>query len=118
MPDSPRQVGVAHEGAEVSGAVWRLTPADRSLDANIIRLPPGDEIARHDGPELDVLIHVLEGSGTLVTETGEIPLTPGALVWLPPRSSRRFVAGADGLRYFSVHGRKPGLSIGARPPVE
>lgn len=115
MPDSPRHVGVAHEETDGSGAVWRLTPAERSLDANIIRLPPGDEIARHHGPDLDVLIHVIDGSGTLETETGEIALTPGALVWLPPRSSRRFIAGADGLRYFSVHRRKPGLWISAKP---
>lgn len=116
MSDYPRQVGFAHEETDASGAVWRLTPAERGLDANIIRLPPGDEIARHTGPDLDVLIHVLEGTGTLETEAGELPLTPGALVWLPPRSQRRFVAGAEGLRYFSVHPRKPGLSISARPP--
>ena len=116
MSDYPRQVGFAHEETDASGAVWRLTPAERSLDANIIRLPPRDEIARHDGPELDVLIHVIDGSGTLETEAGEIALTPGALVWLPPRSPRRFVAGAGGLRYFSVHRRKPGLSISPHPP--
>ncbi len=98
------------------GSAWRLEPSERDLDANIIDLSAGDEIAAHDGPDLDVLIHVLAGTGTLETEDGDIPLDPGKIVWLPPRSRRRFVAGPEGLRYFSVHKRKPGLTITAAPP--
>lgn len=115
MSDAPLLVGDANAETDAAGAVWRLTPEERGLDANIIRLPAGDEIARHLGPDIDVLIHVLEGSGILETDAGEIALATGALVWLPPRSQRRFVAGQDGLRYFSVHRRKPALSIGQRP---
>lgn len=111
----PRVVGttdaVTDAARPPAGSVWRLTPATRGLDANIIALPPGDEIARHLGPALDVLILVLDGTGTLETTRGDIALSPGVLVWLPPRSQRRFLAGPDGLRYFSVHGRKPGLTI-------
>lgn len=100
------------------GSAWRLEAAGRGLDANVIDLPAGDEIAAHIGPELDVLIHVLTGSGVLETDTGELALDAGTLVWLPPRSRRRFVAGPGGLRYFSVHARKPGLSIGSAPPPQ
>lgn len=99
------------------GSSWRLEPAERGLDANVIDLRSGEEIATHIGPELDVLIHVLTGSGVLETAEGEIPLDAGTLVWLPPRSQRRFIAGPGGLRYFSVHARKPGLSIGSAPPA-
>ncbi|GAA5154922.1 hypothetical protein GCM10025768_26960 [Microbacterium pseudoresistens] len=98
-----------------AGSVWQLTPARRDLDANIIALPAGDAIDTHDGPGLDVLFVVLSGSGTLGTETGEIALAPGAVVWLPPRSQRRIDAGAEGLRYLTVHHRKPTLSITPRP---
>jgi quercetin dioxygenase-like cupin family protein len=115
MSDAPLLVGDANAETDAAGAVWRLTPEERGLDANIVRLPAGDEIAGHRGPDIDVLIHVLEGSGTLETDGDEIALTTGALVWLPPRSQRRFVAGEDGLRYFSVHRRKPPLSISTRP---
>lgn len=97
------------------GSQWQLTPAERGLDANVITLPPGDEIAAHDGPELDVLVHVLDGAGTLHTADGPLALTPGVLVWLPPRSRRRFTAGPEGLRYFTVHRRKPPLTIGRAP---
>lgn len=98
------------------GSVWQLTPAARDLDANVILLPAGDAIDAHDGPDLDVLLHVLDGGGTLGTETGSIPLTPGALVWLPRRSRRRIDAGPEGLRYLSVHRRKPALSIRVGAP--
>lgn len=102
--------------AETSGSVWQLEPQQRDLDANVISLTPGGEIREHIGPDLDVLIHVLTGSGTLETETGAIDLTPGRIVWLPRRSRRRFIADAEaGLRYFSVHQRKQGLTITARP---
>ncbi|MDX2377865.1 cupin domain-containing protein [Microbacterium sp. LRZ72] len=116
-PDRPRIVGEANAETQpdAAGSVWQLTPAQRDLDSNVIVLPPGDEIRRHDGPDLDVLVLVLEGSGTLETAEDAIALYPGAIVWLPRRSQRRFIAGDDGLRYFSVHQRKPGLGITKRP---
>ncbi|WP_101574648.1 cupin domain-containing protein [Brevibacterium sp. 239c] len=101
--------------AETSGSVWQLQPQQRDLDANIIALSPGGEIKEHVGPGLDVLIHILDGAGTLETELTTIPLTPGQIVWLPRRSRRRFLADdALGLRYFSVHQRKQGLTITSR----
>ncbi|MGC2939691.1 MULTISPECIES: DUF2249 domain-containing protein [unclassified Brevibacterium] len=103
------------DGAAPSGSVWQLDPQQRDLDANVIALGPGGEIREHTGPDLGVLIHVLAGAGKLETETGTIDLTPGEIVWLPPRSRRWFIAdAAAGLRYFSVHQRKQGLTITAR----
>src|SRR5690606_23563108 len=53
----PRIVGDALGASSAdAGSVWRLEPAERGLDANVIMLPPGDEIRAHTGPELDVLI--------------------------------------------------------------
>ncbi|WP_026924045.1 DUF2249 domain-containing protein [Glycomyces arizonensis] len=99
----------------VSGAVWRLQEDERDLDSNVIALPPGGGIGAHDGPDLDVLVHVLAGGGRLVTELGAIDLEPGAVVWLPRRSRREFTAGAEGLRYLTVHRRRQALSIGIAP---
>lgn len=100
-----------------SGAVWRLAEPTRGLDANVIALPAGDEIAEHDGPGLDVLIHVLDGSGLLTrgAEAEPLPIATGDLVWLPGDARRGYTAGPAGLRYFSVHARKPGMQIGRRP---
>lgn len=100
------------DDADVTGAVWRLQVRDRDLDSDIIALPPHGVIDTHTGPDLDVLMHVLDGSGQLMTERGEVRLESGALVWLPRRSPRQVTAGADGLRYLSVHQRRQSLSLG------
>jgi quercetin dioxygenase-like cupin family protein len=95
----------------VSGAVWKLEIRDRDLDSNIIALPPGGAIDAHAGPDLDVLVHVLGGSGTLSAERRTLDLEPGALVWLPRRSVRQFSAGPGGLRYLTVHRRRQALVL-------
>lgn len=97
------------------GAIWRLSEPTRHLDANVIAVPPNGSIDLHVGPEEDVLWHVVAGSGTLATATGDVALAPGAIVWLPRRATRAVTAGAEGLRYLSVHRRKSGLQIGSRP---
>ncbi|GAA2111634.1 hypothetical protein GCM10009841_34560 [Microlunatus panaciterrae] len=102
----------AEDRPDASGAVWKLQARERDLDSNIIALPPGEGIAEHVGPDLDVLIHILAGSGQLITEVGPIDLAPGMLLWLPRRSRRQFAAGADGLRYLTVHQRRQSLVLG------
>lgn len=91
------------------GAIWKLEEPVRELDSNIISLPAGDGIDAHQGPDNDVMIHVLDGSGTLGTAEGDLALRPGDLLWMPRRSMRRFTAGGSGLIYHTVHVRKPGL---------
>lgn len=104
---------VAGADSQAGGALWRLEAQPRDLDANIIAIPPEGQIDTHDGPAIDVLIHVLAGSGEVRGHTGSVPLRPGALVWLPRGSRRTFAAGPQGLRYLTVHQRKQGLSLGA-----
>jgi uncharacterized protein (DUF2249 family)/quercetin dioxygenase-like cupin family protein len=100
---------------DAAGAVWKLQVRDRDLDSNVIALPPAGTIDAHDGPDLDVLIHVLDGAGTLTTESGALDLAPGALVWLPRRSRRQFRAGPEGLRYLTVHRRRQALVLESSP---
>lgn len=104
-------------GPDATGVVWKLEPRERDLDSNVIALPAGGRIDSHAGPELDVLIHVLSGSGDLTTETGTIHLSPGALLWLPRRSKRQFTAGPDGLKYLTVHQRRQALVLEPMKPV-
>lgn len=96
---------------DVTGAAWKLQVRERDLDSNIIVLPPGETIEAHTGPNLDVLIHVLAGTGQLTTELGTLDLEPGALLWLPRGSRRRFASGPDGLRYLTVHRRRQALVL-------
>jgi uncharacterized protein (DUF2249 family)/quercetin dioxygenase-like cupin family protein len=104
--------------ADVAGALWKLDVRDRDLDSNVVAIPPGGVIEAHQGPDLDVLVHVLAGSGALTTEVdGTVALRPGVLLWLPRRSRRAFRAGDEGLRYLTVHRRRQALVLDptARP---
>jgi uncharacterized protein (DUF2249 family)/quercetin dioxygenase-like cupin family protein len=97
--------------ADAPGAAWRLEAKERDLDSNLIVVPPNQVIDAHAGPDLDVLVHVLAGRGTLATELGTVELRPGQLLWLPRRSLRAFTAGPDGLRYLTVHQRRQSLVL-------
>lgn len=111
--------GAAGAGGEVGagGAVFSLRMRERDLDSNVIALAPGGQIAEHWGPEVDVLIHVIAGSGQVETETDAIDLASGVLLWLPKRSRRAFRAGEQGLRYLTVHRKRESLVLHAsRPP--
>lgn len=94
-----------------AGSVWKLQMGQRDLDSNIIQLQPEGTIDAHAGPDLDVLLVILDGSGELGTELDTVPLRPGSLVWLPRRSQRRFTAGHDGLRYITVHQRRQAAGL-------
>lgn len=75
-----------------AGALWRLAEPGRQLDANVVRLPPGHGVDTHREPDLDVLLLVLAGHGTLT-------------------------AGPEGLTYLTVHRRRPGMRIQRRDPA-
>ncbi|MFR0637903.1 cupin domain-containing protein [Arthrobacter sp. LS16] len=121
MPPVPRRMAntaeLAAQADGRNGALWKLEPGRRDLDANVIALAPGAEIGEHVGPELDVLLHVVAGSGLLHGEGTTVQLGAGDIIYLPARARRHFVAGEQGLSYFSVHQRKKtaGLMPAHRP---
>lgn len=109
------------------GALWKLAESGRQLDANLIHLPRGQHIDTHAEPDLDVLLLVLAGDGTLGTAGEALCLTAGTILWLPRGSSRSLASGDNGMSYLTVHRRRPGMQIrsrqdlaedgGPRPPV-
>lgn len=112
QPQIVGNIVAALAGAGSRGSIevaWKLQASARDLDANVIVLGAGEGIDRHVGPEVDVLIQILAGDGRLITENGDIDLTPGDLVWLPRRSERRFLAGPDGLGYLTMHQHRQAL---------
>ncbi|MEU2183096.1 hypothetical protein [Streptomyces thermolilacinus] len=100
--------------ADQGGTLWRLPVQERQLDANVVRLAPGAEVAVHVEPDLDVLVFVVSGQGRLETGGGAEPeaLEAGCVVWLPHGARRGLAAGAHGLDYLTVHRRRPGMTIG------
>ena len=112
----PGEAGQAESGeADPGGIVWKLGMRERDLDSNIVSLAPDGQIGAHAGPDVDVLVCVLAGSGELTTELDTLALAPGALVWLPRRSRRQFAAGPAGLRYLTVHQRRQALTLTTAP---
>lgn len=108
---------IIHHGQPETGVVWKLPMHQRDLDSNIIRLAPGGSIGAHAGPNLDVLLLILHGTGRLTTEIHIIDLHPGALIWLPRHSRRQFTAGPRGLSYLTVHRRRQSLILNPAPPL-
>ena len=107
MPEPRRMANTTELAAGKSnGAIWKLEPEQRDLDANVISLAPGEEIGQHPGTCKDVQQHVFAGSGVVRTASGSSELAIGDIIYLPARSQRQFVAGDAGLGYFSVHQRK------------
>jgi quercetin dioxygenase-like cupin family protein len=106
---------VAVDAVDAGGTLWKLAEADRQLDANVVRLRAGHPVRAHDGPDQDVLMLVLAGSGSVTTRDAEVAVRPGSLLWLPRRSRRAIEPGADGLTYLTVHPRRPKLQVGLRP---
>ncbi|MER7490793.1 hypothetical protein ABTY20_33925 [Streptomyces sp. NPDC126497] len=100
-----------------AGALWRLAEPGRQLDANVVRIPPGQGVGTHREPDLDVLLLVLAGHGTLTAPDGPRTLAAGALTWLPHGSVRSLTAGPEGLTYLTVHRRRPGMGIRRRDPA-
>lgn len=93
------------------GIMWKLAEAGRQLDANLLSLSAGQFIDTHTESDLDVLVVVLAGTGTLTTVSGSLPLKAGSVVWLPRGSTRALHAGDDGLSYLTAHQRRPGMQI-------
>ncbi|MEU6463006.1 hypothetical protein [Streptomyces sp. NPDC046976] len=108
---------LAEEPPVSSGVLWKLAEGGRQLDANVVRIAPGGRIAAHAEGRLDVLLLVVAGAGVLGAGASDAPrpVAEGTLVWLPRGSTRSISAGERGLTYLTVHNRRPGMGITARP---
>lgn len=109
---------LAQADDDAAGAVWKLQQQNRDLDSNVIALPAAERIEMHPGPEVDVLIHVLAGTGTLHTADEDLLLRPGGLIWMPQGARRGFTAGQIGLRYLTVHRKRQALTLKPPPAAE
>ncbi|MFJ5552901.1 hypothetical protein [Streptomyces sp. NPDC093225] len=110
--------GLVQDGAQdQSGALWRLRRRTRQLDANVVRFPAGGTVAAHTEAEVDVLVLVVAGGGTLTVAGTARDLTPGAVVLVPRGDARAIEAGPGGLVLLTAHRRRTGLRIGRRTPV-
>ncbi|WP_372349189.1 cupin domain-containing protein [Streptomyces sp. KL116D] len=102
---------LAAAAPDATGALWRLEGAARQLDSNVIRLRPGARGDAYVESDLDVLLVVVEGHGTLHRAGTDEELAPGTLLFVPRGERRAVSAGEDGLVYVTAHRRRPGMTI-------
>ena len=104
-----RQVGAAPP-AENRGAAEGL--ASDELNATPLSWKAGTGPPEHVNDERDVLVVVLDGSATLSIDGEERQLARGESGLIARGRRRKITAGADGVRYLSIHRRRPPLQIG------
>jgi quercetin dioxygenase-like cupin family protein len=66
----------------------------------------------HVNDERDVLVVVLDGSAILSIDGEERELARGETAIVAKGRRRKITAGRDGVRYLSIHRRRPPLQIG------
>jgi quercetin dioxygenase-like cupin family protein len=79
------------------------------LNATLLAWPPGGGTPEHTNAERDVLLVFLDGAGTVVVDDVRHQVAALQAVLVPKGATRRITAGAEGLRYLSVHLRRPRL---------
>jgi len=95
------------------GPLWGMASSD--LNATLLEWPAGHELAEHVNADLDVFVVVLAGSGTVTIDAQPHALTAGSAILVERGTRRGIRAGADGLRYLSIHRRRGLLQIQGAP---
>ena len=100
------------------GPVWGAASED--LNATLLEWSAGAGSPEHVNDERDVLVFVVDGSADVDIDGDERELAAGEAVIVPKGRRRRISAGRGGVRYLTVHLRRPPLQIqqdAARPGV-
>jgi quercetin dioxygenase-like cupin family protein len=99
-----------------NGPVWGTESAD--LNATLLEWRAGEGPAEHVNDERDVLVVVLAGSAIVKTDEEEHELAPGEMTIVAKGRRRKITAGREGVRYLSVHRRRPPLQIARAPALD
>jgi quercetin dioxygenase-like cupin family protein len=108
----------APRSEEVEAAAPGKTPdAAEALASDELNVTPlswkaGSGPPEHVNEERDVLVVVLDGSATLSIDGEERELARGETVIVDKGRRRKITAGRGGVRYLSIHRRRPPLQIG------
>lgn len=95
------------------GPVWGAESED--LNATLLVWSAGTGPPEHVNDESDVLIVVLEASLELRVDNEEDELTEGETMIVAKGRRRKITGGERGVRYLSVHLRRPPLQIAPLP---
>jgi quercetin dioxygenase-like cupin family protein len=101
------------ERRQESGPIWGAASDD--LNATLLSWKAGSGPPEHVNEERDVLVVVLDGSAILRVDGKDRTIECGETVIIAKGKARKLTAGHDGVRYLSVHRRRPPLQIGSAP---
>lgn len=105
----PSVVDLGPDALAGEGPLWGTATED--LNATLLAWGPGSGTPEHVNAERDVLVVVLEGEGTVTLDGDDHSVRRGEAVVIVKGRARRITAGPQGLRYLTVHLRRPGLQI-------
>jgi len=91
------------------GPVWGAESED--LNATLLVWAPGKGPLEHVNDERDVLLFIVAGAATITVDGEASELPTGRALIVPKGRRRRITAGPCGVRYLSVHLRRPPLQI-------
>lgn len=112
LGETPAPVGLLEP--EGKGPLWGTETED--LNATLLAWPAGGGTSEHVNAERDVLVVVLAGSATVTVDGEASTLDAGQALVVEKGRWRQIAAGPDGVRYLSVHVRRPKLQISSAPP--
>ncbi len=102
---------IAASGYGRAGVVWTLE-ASGELNANLVRFETGDGVGEHVNHDVDVIILGISGSGFVVVDGEEHPVSNGTLAFVPKGARRSTRSTSGDFAYLTVHRRRGPLQIG------
>ena len=87
--------------------------ASDDLNATLLEWSAGAGPPEHVNDERDVLVFVVDGSATLAVDGDDRELLAGEAAIVRKGTRRKITAGRGGVRYLSVHLKRPPLQIRA-----
>jgi mannose-6-phosphate isomerase-like protein (cupin superfamily) len=94
------------------GPVWGQASDD--LNVTLLAWGAGDGPVEHVNDERDVLVFLVDGSATITVDDEVRDLRAGDALIVAKGRRRKITAGRSGVRYLSVHLRRPPLQIQTR----
>ena len=91
------------------GPIWG--DASDDLNATLLEWRAGGGPPEHVNDERDVLVFVVDGSASIELDGASRELAAGEAVIVPKGRRRKLTAGRGGVRYLTVHLRRPPLQI-------
>jgi quercetin dioxygenase-like cupin family protein len=94
-----------------AGVVWTLE-ASSELNANLVRFEAGGGVEEHVNDEVDVIIVGISGSGFVIVDGKEHPVSNGTITFVPIGARRSTRSTSGEFAYLTLHRRRGPLRIG------